>query len=328
VWTISGLERSLVPPQDSGQIIGYVDASPTTSYAAMLPLMQEVIHRTERLQGVRRVFGAVQTEPYVGLGRIFIDIGNPTAREASITQMIATIQHWLGDVPGIEVSLKPKQDIDISVGRSKGELVYEMMGPHPEAVHAAADRLVETLKDSSLFLGVSLSNPPSARDKVVDFDRVKMGAMGVPMVEANNVLYDMYGDREITTIYRQAEQRRLIMGGSSTLLGPEPVMVRSETGALVDMRTFAQMSAALSPVVITHTDGLPSEAVSISLAPGVAMSQANREVATAMSRVVDSGGVRLRPAGTAKHFAVFRRFPGMAACDCVLLALLGPRCFV
>lgn len=304
-WLGAGLETSLVPPQDNGQIIGYIDASPTTSYEAMVPLMRKVIHRVESVSGVQHVFGAVQTDPYVGFGRIFIDVGDPSEREEGVVPIMEEIQQVLDGIPGIEVSLKPKQDIDISIGRSKGELVYEMVGVAADVVHSAAARLTDALRANPAFRSVSMSNPPKVADRVITFNRESMGRLGVDMVSTNDALYDTYGDRQVTTLYRQADQRRLIMSGITGLLGSEPLMVRSESGALVDMRTFAEFSTALSPVILTHTDGLPSEAINVSLAPGVSLSQGNREIAVTLHSLAIPGGVQLRPAGTAEQFAFF-----------------------
>jgi multidrug efflux pump subunit AcrB len=305
-WHVGGtLETSLVPPQDNGQIVGYIDASPTTSFEAMVPLMRQVMARVGRVSGVRRVFGAVQTDPYVGFGRIFIDAGDPSTRATDVRGVIDSIQTALDDIPGIEASLKPRQDIDISLSRSKGELVYEMVGADAGQVRAAASQLVDTLRANPVFRSVSTSNPPQAADRVVTFDRERMGRLGVTMSDANNALYDAFGDRQVTTMFRQADQRRLILSVHDTVLGVDPLMVRSVEGTLVDMRTFARFTTAQSPVILTHTDGLPAEAIDVSLTPGVSMSQGEREIAATMRGTKVPEGIHLRPAGTAEQFALF-----------------------
>src|SRR5581483_6596500 len=112
----------------------------------------------------------------------------------------------------------------------------------------------------------------------VDIDREKAGRLGVSLQGVSDVLNDAFGQRQISTIYAQANQYRVILEAmpqyqeDPASLGK--LYVSGTGGVQIPLSTFSTTSHVTAPLVIAHQEQFPSVTISFNLAPGWALSNA------------------------------------------------------
>ncbi len=113
--------------------------------------------------------------------------------------------------------------------------------------------------------------------------------LGVTMQAVQDVLYDTYGQRQVATLFAQANQYRVVLEGdpawqanpASLLSLRVPGTVTNGVAAQVPLTAIARLERTTAPLVITHDEQFPAITLSFNLAPGAALGDAVRAVQSA-----------------------------------------------
>jgi multidrug efflux pump len=139
-------------------------------------------------------------------------------------------------------------------------------------------RLVERLRLSPMMRDVVSEAQDGGLRAFVNVDRETAGRLGVSMQAINDALNDAFGQRQVSTIYAQANQYRVVLEAKQ-LFQSDPaalsrVFVPSKSGAQVPLSAVAAIERRTAPLTIQHQDQFPSVTISFNLAPGASLSDA------------------------------------------------------
>jgi multidrug efflux pump len=318
VWLYIVIPKGFLPSQDTGLIFAVSEAGTEVSFAQMQRLQQQIeteIRKDPDVTGVVSILGVSRMNPTPNAGRIAITLRDRGARRASVDDVVARLKKAVAPLPGITVFFQPVQDIQISTRSSRAQYQYTLVGTDSRDVVAWSDRLTAQMRQDGWLRDVASEAQEGGLRMHVEIDREKAGRLGVSMQAINDALYSAFGQRQISTIYSQANQYRVILEaqpryqqdpsslsklyvtGSSTATGTAASVSNSPGNASntnisttpnavtgsnqVPLSTFARFEYASAPLAISHQEQFPSVTISFNLAPGAALSDAARAVADA-----------------------------------------------
>ncbi len=280
--------KGFLPLQDTGLVTAVMEAGPEVSFAEMERLQNDIadkIRKDADVEGVVSVVGVSALNPTPNTGHLKITLKPRNRRTAHVSQIIPRLQGAVSGVPGMTVYFQPVQDVQISTRASRAQFQYTLVGASTEEVSLWSARLVEKLRNAPMLREVVSEAQDGGLRAFVKVDRDTAGRLGVSMQAVNDALNDAFGQRQISTIYAQANQYRVVLEAMDQYQTDPSALSRvyvpSSTGAQVPLSSVATVERRTAPLVIQHQDQFPAVTISFNLAPGASLSDAVGAIAEA-----------------------------------------------
>jgi multidrug efflux pump len=280
--------KGFLPLQDTGLVTAVMEAAPEVSFAEMQRLQNKIadtIRRDPDVDGVVSVVGVSALNPTPNTGHLKITLKPRDRRKTSVTEIVGRLQKGIDGVPGMTVYFQPVQDIQISTRTSRAQFQYTLMGSSAREVSEWTALLVEKLRNVPVLREVASEAQDGGLRAFVKVDRETAGRLGVSMQAINDALNDAFGQRQISTIYAQANQYRVVLEAMDKYQSDPSALARvyvpSSTGAQVPLSSLATIERRTAPLVIQHQDQFPAVTISFNLAPGASLSDAVLAIAAA-----------------------------------------------
>ncbi|RRU91268.1 MdtB/MuxB family multidrug efflux RND transporter permease subunit [Stutzerimonas xanthomarina] len=301
--------KGFFPVQDTGVIQGISEAPQSISFRAM----------SERQQALARV---ILTDPavdslssYIGVdgdnvtlnsGRLLINLKPHGERDLTASQIIDRLRPELAKVPGIELYLQPVQDLSIEDRISRTQFQFSLETPDGELLQEWTPRLVEALRERPELTDVASDLQSSGLQIYLDIDRDAAARLGIQVADITDALYDAFGQRQISTIFTQASQYRVVLEAEAgNRLGPqalEQLFVQSESGTPVRLSSLATLEQRNAPLLINHIGQFPAVTLSFNLASGVSLGKAVEVIEAVEQEIGLPAGIQTRFQGAAEAF--------------------------
>ena len=235
------------------------------------------------------------------------------------------------------VYFQATQDIQISTRVSRAQYQYTLVATDRAEVIEWADKLVHRLRGDPAFQEVASEAQEGGPRVQVEVDREQAGRLGVSMQSVTDTLNDAFGQRQISTIYGQANQYRVILEaqpryqqdpnslsklyvtGASTSNGTAATVSNTATGTTntnttatpnsvtssnqVPLAAFASFVPTSAPLAIAHQEQFPSVTISFDLNDGYALSDAVTAIRTVEREIGMPSSVTGSYSGDAAEFA-------------------------
>jgi multidrug efflux pump len=280
--------KGFLPLQDTGLVTAVMEAGPEVSFAEMQRLQNDIagkIGSDADVEGVVSVVGVSALNPTPNTGHLKITLKSRSQRTAHISEVIPRLQTAVSGVPGMTVYFQPVQDVQIGTRTSRAQFQYTLVDASSEEVSRWSMRLVEKLRNSPVLREVVSEAQDGGLRALVKVDRDMAGRLGVSMQAVNDTLNDAFGQRQISTIYAQSNQYRVVLEAmdqyQSDPAALSRVYVPSSAGAQVPLSSVASVERRTAPLVIQHQDQFPAVTISFNLAPGASLSNAVDAIAAA-----------------------------------------------
>ena len=331
VWLYIIVPKGFLPIQDTGLIKAVTEAGPEVSYAEMQRLQQgivDTIRRDADVTGVISVVGVTPMNPTPNAGRLAITLKLRDERASFVTDVIERLRRAIASVPGMTVYFQPVQDIQISTRSSRALFQYTLASTDAAEVSQWAGALVTRLREDRLFRDVASEAQEGGLRIDVKVDREKAGRLGVSMQAISDTLNDAFGQRQISTIFGQANQYRVILEAmpeyqrdpstlsklylpagttttQATLSSSTSNLALLPTNAtnLVPLDAVATVERTTAALAIQHHDQFPAVTVSFNLAPGASLGDAIAAITTAENDIDMPASVVGTYAGDTAEFA-------------------------
>ena len=288
IWLYIIVPKGFLPLQDTGLITAAVEAGPDVSFTELQRLqasVETVIARDPDVAGVVSIVGVSAINPTPNATHMKITLRPRDSGRAPVTKVITRLQASVAGIPGIAAYFQPVQEIQISTRTSRAQYQYTLTGSDAADVGLWTGKLTEALKSNPALRDVVSEAQDGGLRIMVKVDREAAGRLNVSMQAVNDALNDSFGQRQISTIYAQTNQYRVVLEAAAVYQTDPNVMARlyvpSTTGAQVPLSAIAQIERRIAPLAIHHQDQFPSETISFNLAPGSALSNAVDAVASA-----------------------------------------------
>jgi multidrug efflux pump len=275
------IPKGFLPLQDTGLVAVTIQAGPETSFAAMQKIQAQVVetvHTDPDVASVVSVVGVTPMNASPTSGRLSITLKPRDARSSPLAAVVERLGRALAPIAGVTAYFQPVQDIQIGTRTSRALYQYTLAGTDVEEVLAWSKRLLDRLRGHPAFRQLASEMQEGGLTLAVDVDRETAGRLGVSMQAVNDALNSAFGQRQISTIYAQANQYRVILEAMPRYRADPGTLgqlyVPGAAGVQVPLQSIAQIRRGTAPLVIAHQDQFPSVTLSFDLAPGAALSDA------------------------------------------------------
>jgi len=278
--------KGYFPQDDSGLIIGFTRASPDISFPAMAAAQRQATDIILTDPAVASTASNVGGGSSVNQGRLFVALKDPAERGSTTSQqVIARLRDKLANaVPTIRVFMVPMQDVRAGGRQGTSQFQYTLWSPDIAELNAWVPKVLERLRKAPQLVDVATDRDQGGLQATVVIDRAAAANLGVAIQDIDNALANSFGQRQISTIYSQRNQYRVVMEIKPALQrDPTDLMqvhVPGRDGTAVPLSSIAHVERGTSPLVINHQGQYPAVTISYASAPGVSLeatSQAIRE---------------------------------------------------
>ncbi len=310
VWLYLIVPKGFLPQQDTGLLSAVLEGSPASSFGAMETLQakaEAALRDDPDISGIVAVLGIGTLNPTSNVASLAISLKSPEGRKDGAATVAERVREKLMQIPGLTPYVKPVQDIQIATRSSRSQYQYTLTGTDTDTVTSWSDKLVARLRRDTLFTHVANEVQSGGLRAFADIDREKAGRLGVTTQLIDDTLNDAFGQRQISTIYAQSNQYRVILEAAPKFLNDPLVLEKlyvgianstaaqvttggttaSATiatgagGAQVPLVSFASLKHTTAPLSVAHQEQFPAATISFDLPQGVSLGEAVAGVARA-----------------------------------------------
>jgi multidrug efflux pump len=277
------IPKGFFPVQDTGVIQGISQADQSVSYEAMAERQQalaDVVLKDPDVASLSSFIGVDGQNVTLNSGRFLINLKPKEQRSADASAIIRRLTAATANVPGVRLYMQPVQDLTIDTAVSATQYQVILESPNLSDFETWVPRYVEALRRSPLLADVTSDYQGNGLAAYVTIDRPTAGRYGITPATIDNVLYDAFGQRIVSTIFTQSNQYRVILEADpalhTSLESLNTLYLPSSTApsGQVPLSAVAKVEERRAPLLIGHLGQFPATTVSFNLAPGVALGQA------------------------------------------------------
>jgi multidrug efflux pump len=300
--------KGFFPQQDNGRIAATLDADQDTSFQTMSRLLTAfslAIHEDPAVAGVTGSTGAA-TGGSPNTARMFITLKPKEERGLSAERVVDRLRQSLASLPGAMLVMQPVQDLRIGGRLSSAQYQYTLRADTLGDLNAWGPKLLAAMRGLPELVDVRSDQQNRGLQAGLMIDRDEAARFGVTLQQIDDALYDAFGQRYVSIMYRPRGQYRVVMGLEPEFLeGPESLRflrVTGRDGAQIPLDSLCTIAPANAPLMVNHTGQFPSATVSFNLAAGVSLGEAVEAVEQVVEDLAMPATVQGRFAGTAQMF--------------------------
>ncbi|WP_248751713.1 MdtB/MuxB family multidrug efflux RND transporter permease subunit [Pseudomonas sp. MWU15-20650] len=301
--------KGFFPVQDTGVIQGISEAPQSISFAAMSQRQQElakIILADPAVESLSSYIGVDGDNATLNSGRLLINLKAHGQRDLSAAQVITRLQPEIDKLVGIRLFMQPVQDLTIEDRVSRTQYQFSMSSPDADLLALWSDKLVHALSQLPELTDVASDLQDKGLQVFLVIDRDAASRLGVSVSTITDALYDAFGQRQISTIYTQASQYRVVLQAQSgETLGPaalNQIHVKTTDGGQVRLSSLAHVEQRQAQLAIAHIGQFPAVMMSFNLAPGVALGKGVELINQAQKDIGMPVGVQTQFQGAAQAF--------------------------
>jgi multidrug efflux pump len=275
--------KGFFPVQDTGVIQGISVAAQTTSYSAMAQHQQELaaaILKDPDVVSVSSFIGVDGSNMTLNSGRLLINLKPKDERTLNATGIARRLQQETAEVPGVTLYMQPVQDLTIDAAVSRTQYQFVLENPNISAFNEWVPKLLDRLKQLPDLINVATDLQQQGLTANLVIDRETAARFGITPATVDNALYDLFGQRIISTIYSQSNQYRVIMEADPALQNSLDALsairlpsAASATGQ-VPLTSIVRIEQKPGPLQINHLGQFPATTISFDTTPGSSLGAA------------------------------------------------------
>ena len=202
--------KGFFPEQDTGLVIGTIQADQSISFAAMktkLLQLQTIIQDDPGVGSVAGFTGGRATNS----GFLFVTLKPLSERHASATAIVARLRKPLAKIPGADTFLVPAQDLRVGARQSNAEYQYTLQSDNAQDLYTWTPKIVAALQKNKTMVDVNSDVQQGGLETDIQINRAQAAQYNITPDEIDQTLYDAFGQRTVSTIYNELNQYEVVM---------------------------------------------------------------------------------------------------------------------
>ena len=302
--------KGFFPQQDTGRLTGSTRAAQDISFDAMKAKQQSLAQLVLEDPAVQTVTAFVGGNGPGGgstnVGRMFIGLKPKQVRNATGDDVVNRLRQKLTSVAGATLFLQVAQEFQTGARGSDAQYQYTLSDENLKELNAWAPQLLARMKTLPELRDVSTDQQDQGLQATLVIDRDTAGRLGITASAIDQVLYDAFGQRQVSTMYTGLNQYFVVMEVSPEFqTSPDSlngIYVKSSTGATVPLATIAHFDPARTSLQVNHQGQYPAVTQTFNLAPNVALGTAVAALERTQREMGMPSGVHATFQGTAQAF--------------------------
>lgn len=300
------IRKGFFPQQDSGRLIGMVQADQSISFEAMrrkMETLMAMVKADAAVDGVTGFSGGGQANS----GMMFASLKPLSERRESIDQVIGRLRRATSREAGAQLFFVPMQDVRIGGRPSNAQYQYTLQGDDLDVLRLWEPQVRAALSRLPQLADVNTDQQDKGLQTSLSFDRDTAARLGLSMNTLDATLNDAFGQRIVSTIYNPLNQYRVVMEFAPQFLR-DPMMLNqvnfsAPAAAQVPLPVLARTTTTNTPLAVNHQSGFPASTISFNLPQGVSLGQASAAIQREMAVIGVPTSIQGGFQGMAKAFA-------------------------
>ncbi|MCU1309712.1 MAG: cobalt-zinc-cadmium resistance protein CzcA [Candidatus Angelobacter sp.] len=303
VYLYIGVPKGFFPQQDTGRLNGSILAAQDISFESMRAKQAEFIRIVMQDPAVDQV---VAFNGSSNRASAFIQLKPLSERKATADQIITRLRPKLSRIPGAQLFLQSVQDVRVGGRGGNAQYQYTLQGPDIQELNSQVPILLARLQKVPELRDVNSDQQNRGLESYLVVDRDTASRLGVTPQAIDAVLYDSFGQRQVSTMYRQVNQYHVVMEVQPQFANSPDALkiiyVKSNTGDPVPLSTFTHYELRNSALTVNHQGQFPATTITFNLAPGVSLGEAVTAIDKAESDIHFPADIHGGFQGTAAAF--------------------------
>ena len=303
------IPKGYFPQDDTGLIIGAIEASTDASFKAISELQQRaatIVAADPAVEGIASSVGTNLFNASASQGRIFISLKPLVERKLSTALVANRLRNSLEKLPGIKIYMVPSRDLRVGGRQSKSQYQVTLWSPDFEELQRSTPRVVEKIRRLPGFVDVTTDSASGGLQAKVTIDREAAARLGVAIQDIDDALNNAFAQRQISTIYTQRNQYRVVLETAPRFQRDpsdlDKVFVPGAGGLLVPLSSMTQIERSRGPTIVNHQRHFPAITITYNLRPRFGVEYATAAVKEAISQMTLPDVVHADFAGDTKAF--------------------------
>ncbi len=275
------IPKGFFPVQDSGILLGVTEADEDTSFANMKAkqeLLNAIVVEDPAVASISSFIGIDGTNLMLNNGRILINLKPHSERKENISTVLNRIQARVSDLEGIRLFLQPVQDLSVDTRLSRTQYQFSLEDASSEELNQFVPKFVARLREQPQLQDVTSDQSKAGKEAKLVIDRDTASRLGITPLMIDDLLYDAYGQRQVTTMFTQLSQYRVILEVlpefKNSLADVGSLYVRTTGGRTAPLGSFTRVEHRNVPLAINHQGQFPVVTVSFNVTPGTSLGAA------------------------------------------------------
>ena len=304
-WLFVHIPKTFMPEQDTGRLSGFISADQSISFQAMRSKLQdfmEIVGADPAVESVVGFTGGMRTNS----GSMFISLKPLSERKESAVEIIARLRNKLAKEPGASLYLNAVQDLRVGGRESNAGYQYSLLSDDLNALREWEPKIRQAFSALPQLADVNSDQQDKGSEMALTYDRESMARPGIDVSQANALLNNAFGQRQISTIYQPLNQYKVVMEVdpryTQDISALSQMFVINSEGKAIPLSWFAHWQPANAPLSVNHEGLSAASTISFNLPEGVSLSQASEAIERTMTAIGVPSSVRGSFAGTAQVF--------------------------
>ncbi|MEL7694477.1 MULTISPECIES: multidrug efflux RND transporter permease subunit MdtC [Pantoea] len=305
VWLFISIPKTFMPEQDTGRLSGFISADQSISFQAMRSKLQdfmEIVGADPAVESVVGFTGGMRTNS----GSMFISLKPLSERKENAQAVIARLRVKLAKEPGANLYLNAVQDLRVGGRESNAGYQYSLLSDNLDDLRSWEPKIRQAFAALPQLADVNSDQQDKGSEMALTYDRESMARLGINVAEANALLNNAFGQRQISTIYQPLNQYKVVMEVdpryTQDISALSQMFVINSEGKAIPLSWFAHWQPANAPLSVNHEGLSAASTISFNLPEGVSLSQASEAIERTMTSLGVPSSVRGSFAGTAQVF--------------------------
>jgi multidrug efflux pump len=310
--------KGFFPQQDTGRLNGSVQAAQDISFRAMSGKMEQFVKIVLKDPAVDTAVGFAGGGSATNQGRFFVMLKPLEQRGqcktphfwnpcyVSADDVINRLRGKLAVVPGATLFFQVQQDLTIGGRYGQAQYQYTIQGEDLNELNTWGPLLLQKMRSLQELRDVNTDQQDKGLQAHLVIDRDTASRLGVAAQDIDNALYDAFGQRQVSTMYRPLNQYHVVMEVApqyqQTTEALQNIYLRSTSGTPIPLAAFTHFTPSNIPLAVNHQSQFPSVTISFNLAPGVSLGQATQAIEKVQRSIGFPATIQASFQGTAQAF--------------------------
>ena len=300
------IPKGFFPEQDTGRISANVQGVQDASFQFMRQKMNQYAAILESDPAVDIVSGYTGGNGAVNTASFNITLKPSSQRKATAFQVIDRLRPKLAAVSGAICYLQAVQDIRVGGRRSNAEYQYTLEGDNLADITRYGQLVLQQFRGLPELRDVNSDQQNHGLEAELSINHNTASRLGLTTEAIDNALYDAFGQRQVSTIYKGINQYHVVMEVApefqQTPAALDNIYVRSTAGRDVPLSAFAQYVPSTTPISVAHQGQFPAVTISFNIAPNVPLGNAVAAIRRTEQTMVLPSSIRASFQGTAQAY--------------------------
>ena len=318
IYLYKVVPKGFFPQQDTGRLQGSVQAAQDISFQSMSGKMEQFVQIVMKDPAVATVVGFAGGGSATNQGRFFVMLKPLEQRGQcntphfwdpcyfSADDVINRLRGKLAVVPGATLFLQAQQDLSTGGRYGQAQYQYTIQGEDLNELNNWGPLLLQKMRSLQELRDVNTDQQDKGLQAQLVIDRDTASRLGVAAQDIDNALYDAFGQRQVSTMYRPLNQYHVVMEVApqfqQTTEALQNIYVRSSRGTPIPLAAFTHFTPSNIPLAVNHQSQFPSVTISFNLAPGVSLGQATDAIEKVQASIGFPATIQASFQGTAQAF--------------------------